>query len=243
METLFYVALLILLTMTLISKKGREKVLSRNASAWFIDLVSLATQFFVLPLAQIWVTKNFFADFFPSFEGSLSGSFLQSIALYAAIDYAWYWQHRGFHASSKLWRFHKVHHSAAQLDLLVTAKNSFVSHFVMVYFWMIGFLVFVLKDPSWFLAFATLGLFLNFWNHTDFHLPATRKLTKIVSLVFITPVDHFWHHSDENKACNFATTFSLWDRFHGTYFNPGHAPKKFGEDSDESLLRKLVYPA
>ena len=68
------------------------------------------------------------------------------------------------------------------------------------------------------------------------------RLERLVSAVFITPHDHFWHHSADNPHCNFGTVFSMWDRLHGTYHSPERLPSAFGTRLDMPVWRQLLFP-
>jgi sterol desaturase/sphingolipid hydroxylase (fatty acid hydroxylase superfamily) len=158
------------------------------------------------------------------------------------IDYAWYWNHRLLHSRTMLWNFHMVHHAADHLDVLASARNSFWSPVLMVYMWSFSLILFLAKSPTNFLLIASFGLIINFRGHTNFNFKRDGVINKVISQVFITPLDHFWHHSTENSYCNFGTFFNFWDRIHGTFHSPDQLPKKLGFPINMKTWKQLFFP-
>lgn len=179
----------------------------------------------------------------PTFKGLIEipwwSAFLLNILV---IDYAWYWNHRLFHAQTPLWNLHGTHHSAKHLDVLATARNAFWSPFFMVYIWLNALGIFLLKDPTWFLSGGAVGAALNLWGHTSFGPKPGSLAYKILGVALITPHDHFWHHSEENPHGNFGTVFNFWDKMHATWYNPGHAPKNLGFHFKDTAWREFFLP-
>jgi sterol desaturase/sphingolipid hydroxylase (fatty acid hydroxylase superfamily) len=108
--------------------------------------------------------------------------------------------------------------------------------------WSFSLILFLVKNPENFLIFAGIGLIINFWGHTNLNFKKHGVINKLISKVFITPLDHFWHHSTENSYCNFGTFFNFWDRIHGTFYSPDSLPKKLGFPTKLSTFKQLFFP-
>jgi sterol desaturase/sphingolipid hydroxylase (fatty acid hydroxylase superfamily) len=236
------ISFVILATVSVLNRNLRAKIFSRDLSDWLVDVASLVTQFFILPIMSLLVVEKFCAWAIPSLRGAIGGGWLTGIAMYVIMDYLWYWNHRIFHADTPLWALHSTHHKPTQFDVFMTARNALVSHFAMVYFWGIGIASYVLENPTSFLVMAAIGGIVNFWSHTHYNLPQGSVLAKILGSIFVLPMDHAWHHSREEPGVNFGTFLNIWDRFHGTFHRPGTLPKAYGEEKHVSFWKQLVWP-
>lgn len=235
------IAFFVLAAMTFAVGEARNGLKARHGRDWVIDGVSLVTHFFVVPLVQMGVVYALYVLLMPSLKSTVSvPAWAACLMNLVVIDYAWYWNHRLFHAQTPLWNLHGTHHSAKHLDVFATARNAVWSPLFMVYIWFNALGVFLLKDPSWFVLGAAIGASLNLWGHTSFGPRPGTWPYKILSLALITPHDHFWHHSSENAHCNFATVFNWWDKLHGTWHNPAHPPKNLGYEFRKTASEELI---
>lgn len=135
------------------------------------------------------------------------------VALFLAVDFAYYWLHRMSHEIRWMWAQHAVHHSARQLTLSVAYRLGWTSLiagpwlFLVPVCW-IGF------DPlSVGLMFAA-NLIYQFWLHTE-----TVPRLGVLETVFNTPSHHRVHHG-VNPAYldrNYGGVLIVWDRLFGTF--------------------------
>lgn len=227
---------------TLVITQDRHVALSRLQEDWWIDIANLVIHLWGLPLLQSLVLLNLYDWATPAYRGSVSSGFATSLLLYVLLDYLWYWNHRLLHSYTWVWNLHAVHHSAKQVDVFTTARNSVWSHFAEVYVWYISIAAFVLRDPSWFIGFVIVGSMLNFWTHTRYSFSRESRLYRSLSLVFILPQEHLWHHSASHSNTNFGTVFSLWDRLHRTRYAPMQLPESYGSDYIPGAFRQLLLP-
>ena len=153
-----------------------------------------------------------------------------------AVDYLYYWNHRILHRKS-LWPFHRIHHTAEHIDLLITSRNSLWSPLLLVYLWANGFLIFVLKDPTYFILGVSLTAALDLWRHSGFG-----GEPRFLSRIFVTPKLHAWHHGARSASKNFGANFIFWDWIHGTYQGATDYPQQLGIPAPMSTARKLLYP-
>ena len=62
----------------------------------------------------------------------------------------------------------------------------------------------------------------------------------------VSPVMHRWHHARDvtGAGSNFATVFSVFDQFHGTYYVPGlcNVPLGVTDDMGKGTIGQLLYP-
>ncbi|MCB0995206.1 MAG: sterol desaturase family protein [Acidimicrobiales bacterium] len=142
----------------------------------------------------------------------------------ALFDLAIYWAHRWAHEVGALWRFHKIHHSAATLDWVSGFRNHPIDGVI------IGPAVLLLLAAG-FSGEAT-GVFAVIQIVTGIFLHANvrwrwRPLHRVVA----TPDFHHWHHADDPLAhhTNYAAFLPLWDIVFGTYRVPrDQRPERYG---------------
>lgn len=241
-EKIGLIAFVAFTLLSLLVASERRRMTEKSLSDWITDIASVLMHFLVLPILQGAIVYKLLDTLVPQWKGALPATPWLALLLYVAVDYAWYWNHRIFHWQTPLWSLHKTHHAPEQIDVFVTPRNALLSHFLMVYFWLIALCVYVLSDPSLFLLFAALGTVVNFWGHTNFFLPCESWPNRILSAVIVTPREHLWHHSQENPHCNFGTVISVWDRLHGTAYCGEERPKAFGEPAPRTVWNQLVWP-
>lgn len=221
--------------------QGRSAYARRRLPDWTIDASGLFVQGVAVPFLETAVLYLALTKIFPGLQGSLAipatAAFLLNFVL---VDYAYYWNHRLLHKG--LWRWHAVHHTAESLDVLVTSRNTLWSPLLIVYLWTNALFLFLLKDPSWYLASAALTAALDLWRHSPAVPSRPGTLYRLLSKILITPDDHAWHHSESRTDCNFGANLKLWDKLHGTDHAPGIAPEKLGIELDWTWTQKLLLP-
>jgi sterol desaturase/sphingolipid hydroxylase (fatty acid hydroxylase superfamily) len=166
---------------------------------------------------------------------------LQIVAILLVVDFVDYWTHRAFH-TSRLWRFHAIHHSAEELSWLSSARmhpvNDAVTRtFQVVPLVLLGFSITGALVVVPFLFVYVVLLHSNVrWDFGP------------LRYVLVSPAYHRWHHTsdDEGVDVNFAAIFPVWDILFGTcYFPRGREPQKFGVRHDpipQTLWGHLLYP-
>jgi len=231
-----------LVALSLADPARRKAMLGRSGADWFVDLSSVFIHFAVAPALQIYVVYSLLHRFAPSLKGCLGSSPALAIFLYLAVDYAWYWNHRLFHSDTVFWKLHETHHAPEVVDVISTSRNPLITHFFRVYLWLAGFFAYLLADPSWFVGAAAAGSIFIFWSHTSFCLPPDSRLERVLSIVFVTPRQHLWHHARGDLRCNFGSVISVWDRIHGTFHVSDSLPPAYGSPDRPSLWKQVVWP-
>ena len=137
-----------------------------------------------------------------------------------------YWGHRFSHETPVLWRFHRVHHSATELDWLAPSRRHPVDAVVArtstaLPVLMLGFAVPTVA--TWFALKRIQGLLVH--ANVDVRL---RALERVVA----TPFFHHWHHSAEPSTwnTNYAGSIPVVDWLFGTLHLPDRWPSTYGCD-------------
>jgi len=143
-------------------------------------------------------------------------TWVELIATLLLLDLAIYWQHRIFHVTPFLWRFHKVHHSDQDIDTLTAIRF----HPVEIIFSMLIKIALVIALGATPEAVILFEIILNataLFNHANLKLPLA--VDKVLRLVLVTPDMHRSHHSviQTETDRNFGFNIPLWDRVFGSY--------------------------
>jgi sterol desaturase/sphingolipid hydroxylase (fatty acid hydroxylase superfamily) len=170
---------------------------------------------------------------------------MRLVLLVLASELTSYWAHRLQHNVNFLWQFHKIHHSALELDVL----NAQRLHWLEV-LWL-GVFSYVTLGVIGFNVgeIALVNLFSNFlcyFTHANVYIPIG-KLKYIIN----SPQMHIWHHSidiDPNRNVNYGSALSIWDWIYGTAYFPEGIPEdvKLGfvgvDKFPKTFIGQFVYP-
>jgi sterol desaturase/sphingolipid hydroxylase (fatty acid hydroxylase superfamily) len=164
-------------------------------------------------------------------------------------EIGFYWGHRWSHEIPLLWRFHAVHHSAEEVDFLVSTR----AHPVDIVFSRICELtpmyVLGLASPIDFkgslvpIIATVIGTFWGFFIHAN-----VRWRFGPLEWLVSTPAFHHWHHTNDGPAYinkNYATMLPWVDWVFGTLYLPkDKQPERYGIDQPVSpvLFGQLVDP-
>ncbi|MDX1531724.1 MAG: sterol desaturase family protein [Rhodothermales bacterium] len=122
--------------------------------------------------------------------------------------YAW---HRINHRVPFLWRFHRVHHADAEMDV-TTASRFHVGELALSSALRIPLIVLVGVYAWELLLYETLMFAVVQFHHANVGLPA--RLDRALRAVIVTPAMHKVHHSrlQPETDSNYSSLFSWWDR-------------------------------
>jgi sterol desaturase/sphingolipid hydroxylase (fatty acid hydroxylase superfamily) len=125
--------------------------------------------------------------------------------------YVWHWAN---HAVPILWRFHRVHHSDAHMDVTTATRFHLGEHVGAASLRLV--LIPLLGIELWTLVlYDTLVLAVTQLHHADISLG---RWDRWLRWLIVTPDIHKVHHSDERDETdsNYSTVLSVWDRLAGT---------------------------
>ena len=158
-----------------------------------------------------------------------------------AADFAYgYVAHRSMHAWPALWKYHRVHHSDAFVDVTTSYRTHPVES-AWRHLWLFV-TVWALGVPAAAVAvFRTLSAVNAILEHANIRVrPA---LDAAVSRVWVTPNMHKIHHSRDQAETdsNYGNLFALHDRVFGTFVPTGRALSvKYGlDDVDPADVRSV----
>lgn len=195
---------------------------------WLLDLCYFLGQYllwsglvlFILQYFSSWLTGIIPASFRQTIQKQ--PLWLQAIEVIFFSDLIIYWGHRIQHKVDFLWRFHKVHHSAENLDWLAAHREHPIDSI-----YTIG----LINLPAFIMGFEldSLSLIVAFrgiwaiYIHSNVRLPIGKLKVLIGS-----PELHHWHHDKERDRGNYANISPLMDIIFGTYVCPPEEPEAFG---------------
>lgn len=177
---------------------------------------SLSSAAAILALALAWQS--------PDVAGKLGLPMaVRIVAGIVVLDFsAGYLAHRALHMFPILWRFHRVHHSDAFVDVTTTYRTHPVETvwrflFVIVPVWMFGIPALAVVIQR--LVSATNGIL----EHGNIRL--WRRLDRVLSLVWVTPNVHKIHHSRDlaETNSNYGNVLTIYDRILGTFTSSDRA--------------------
>lgn len=153
-------------------------------------------------------------------------------------DFVGYWRHRLEH-TPLLWPSHAVHHSDTEMTWLTLERFHPINRITS--FLIDNAALLALGFPPYaIVAKSLVRHYYGYLIHAD--LPWTYDRW---SYVFVSPAMHRWHHAADSRAfnSNFATVFSVFDRFFGTYYVPGPCNSALGvtDSMDPTLAGQLSY--
>ena len=159
--------------------------------------------------------------------------------------YAW---HRANHAVPFLWRFHRVHHADARMDV-TTASRFHTGEIVLSSLLRIPVLVIVGATAWELVLYETLMFAVVQFHHAN--VGVGPRLDRALRAVVPTPAMHKVHHSrwQRETDSNYGALFSWWDRLFGS-FRLRQRPEEIelglnqfpGEETVGSLLRMPLAP-
>lgn len=156
------------------------------------------------------------------------------------LDFCGYWIHRLTH-HERLWKFHAIHHSSAEIDWLSSTRFHPLESIAVV---VIGFNICILAG----FGIQTIGAAIGLRGLYGYivHANLTWNYGPL-GYIIASPYFHRWHHAKDKAALdkNFAGVFSLWDFIFGTAYMPKKLqPQNFGisQDIGNNLWQHITYP-
>jgi len=165
----------------------------------------------------------------------------------AALDlFAQYVAHYVLHRVKWMWKLHMVHHSDTKVDATTGTRHHPGDYLIREVFAIATVIVFGIP-AGYYVLYRVVTVFFTYVTHANVRMPTW--LDRALSLVFITPNIHKFHHHFERPwtDTNFGNVFSLWDRAFGTLVYDDPTKVIYGLDvtdasRDESIGYQLGLP-
>jgi sterol desaturase/sphingolipid hydroxylase (fatty acid hydroxylase superfamily)/CDGSH-type Zn-finger protein len=199
-----------------------------------------------------------FNTIFPAWKGAWSNLPLwASLVIFLLVDdILQYWYHRWAHEYKWLWKWHRAHHTATEMGLLVSYRQAVYYYFIMPNIYWIGIFIFLGGGVA-----AGLGIVLKqiiiisshslaTWDSFFYKRPALMPIMRVLERIFITPAFHHGHHGVSiqdgigNPNGNFGNMFSIWDQLFGTAKFTHAFPTEYGlpNDPQDNWASQSFYP-
>lgn len=152
-------------------------------------------------------------------------SFGWACLIIAIADYlTQYWYHRLHHEIPWLWRFHRTHHSASYMGMVMASRQNILYTLFFSQTYLTAILVFAGLGPAA-VAVRSVKSVITLTAHSS--IPWDRVLERLIS----TPATHHAHHaatSDDgigHYKGNFGNMFFIWD----VIFDTAHISRQYPE--------------
>ncbi len=154
--------------------------------------------------------------------------------------------HYMLHKVSFMWRFHMVHHSDTHVDA-TTGTRHHPGDYVMRELFALLAIIMLGAPLAFYVFYKILTILFTYFSHANISLP--KSVDKGLSLIFITPDMHKFHHHFERPwtDTNYGNIFSFWDRIFGTLVYDDPKKVSYGLDvldnsKDENLAYQFKVP-
>ncbi len=190
-------------------------------------------------------------------NGTVNGSaaiglgFALTLVLFVADDFIKWFMHYMMHRIPELWEFHKVHHSAEELNF-TTAERHHPLEIIMtsaaaavVFGAVNGIFIACFGDNLTVQTVFGANIFMvafNAFGGVLRHSPAWISFGPRVERWVISPAMHQIHHSSETRHFdrNMGVSLAVWDRMFGTHYSPnGREITNFGIGEETADFRSL----
>ena len=195
---------------------------------------------------------------FPNQEGAWQSlPFVIGLLVFLLVDdLLQYWYHRLAHEYKWLWKHHRPHHTATEMGLLVSYRETIYYFMLMPNIYWLGIFTYfggvvpvsvgiVLKQIIIISSHS-----LAKWDEFFYKRPALMPIMLVLERIFISPAFHHGHHAvskiDDigNPNGNFGNMFSFWDQLFGTAVFTHAFPTEYGiqHDPHDSWASHVFYP-
>lgn len=165
----------------------------------------------------------------------------------AGLEFSFYAAHVAMHASETLWRFHRVHHSDAAVDVTTTIRQH-PGEGVIRYTFMAAAAFALGVSPGAFAVYRLWSVLAGLVEHANVSLP--RGMDRLLAMVVVTPDLHKIHHSRRviEADSNYGNLTSVFDRVFGTFTASERGPTVvtgldgFDDPAMQSARGLLVMP-
>jgi sterol desaturase/sphingolipid hydroxylase (fatty acid hydroxylase superfamily) len=176
---------------------------------------------------------------------------LLTLALFLTDDFLKWAVHTTMHKVPELWEFHKVHHSAEELNFLTAERhhpieNVLTSLTVALGFGLVnGIFIAFFGDKLTVQSVFGANIFMVVFNVAGGvlrHSPVWISFGPTIEKWVISPAMHQIHHSGDTRHFdrNMGVSLAIWDRMAGTLYIPKEREiSKFGIGEETTDFRSL----
>ncbi|MGH7786391.1 MAG: sterol desaturase family protein [Candidatus Binatia bacterium] len=197
-------------------------------------------------LGAAWLAHHAGGGVFARYDPGWLGALLITGFAFEIVGYS---LHVLMHEVHWLWRFHAVHHSDTDLDVLSTYRHH-PGEPILVAAASIPVVIVLAPPATVVLALEALRMIVNVVSHANIYIP--ERVDRVVSRFVITPDFHRLHHCSERRYTNsnYGVTVPWFDRLFGTASARPFAAQSsmelgleyFREPRDSRLDRLLALP-
>lgn len=242
------------LTMFAIEAFGGHHTLSKKTfkELGFAAVTILTSGTIAAPLIGVLIGFAFNA-ISPATRGALSGYGFWTIfpLWFFADEFAHYWVHRLAHEWPWLWKFHRTHHSAEEMNVTVVYRINVFWNFMLPQTWFAAAAIH-LGIPMVFVASTLITFGINVFTHTSYRwdlalrrLPGMEPVMNVLEKIITLPDTHHAHHGLGREAFmkgNYAVTFFFFDVLLGTARFPRRRQSRFGLPQRFDWREELFWP-
>ena len=159
---------------------------------------------------------------------------------------AQYVAHYLLHRVAWMWKFHLVHHSDTKVDATTGTRHHPGDYLIRELFALVT-IFFTGMPVAFYIIYRISSILFTYFSHANIGLPIW--LDKLISIIFITPNMHKFHHHYERPwtDTNFGNIFSFWDRIFGTLVYGDPKQVQYGVDvvepsKSEDVLYQFKLP-
>lgn len=232
------------------SKRTKNDVLVETVSTFFILILAKPS----LSVAAFYLTSWLF----PSAKGLAAGNplWLNVIIFLLIDDFLQYWYHRSSHEYKWFWKWHRPHHAAEEMGLLVSYREAIWYYVFIPNIWWAGIFTYLGTAPA-----VAAGIVLKqiiivsshsliTWDSFFYKRKALLPIINVLERIFITPAFHHAHHAKSivdgigHPNGNFGNMFSFWDQLFGSAKFTHSFPTEYGLQTDmkDDWTAHMFYP-
>lgn len=232
---------------------GRHKWSRDSLKGGAFAVVSVIMQFSVSTPVVAFIVSLALDALLPNSENRFAGAsfWLVFPVVFVAEEFCHYWIHRWAHEKRWLWKLHRTHHSARELNALVLFRFNIFWTAMQPQLWF-GAAMLHLGLVEVFAAGSLIAFIVNVFTHTSYRWdlamrkwPGMNPVFNVLEKIITLPDTHHAHHGLgklANAKGNYAVTIFLFDTLLGTGKWPRAKQERFGLPGNFDWREELFWP-
>jgi sterol desaturase/sphingolipid hydroxylase (fatty acid hydroxylase superfamily)/CDGSH-type Zn-finger protein len=232
------------------SKRTKDDVLTETVNTFVLMVVTKP--------AVVFVAATLMKFLLPTLENSIvHWNLIFSLCVFMfSDDFLQYWYHRKAHEIKWLWKWHRAHHTAEEMGLLVSYRQAIWYFVLMPNIWLMGVYTYLgggipMLAAIFFKQIVVISSHsLVTWDSFFYRRPWLNPVTTVLERIFITPAFHHAHHAKSivdsigNPNGNYGNMFSIWDQLFGSAKFTRQFPTDYGvqDDPHDAWTAQCFYP-